>query len=287
MAKPLALNHVGVTVPDMDRAIEWYGAVLGFRLIYRRVLEHRPDAVPKSGDFRAALRPAHQAHMPAPTASASSFSSSSTRQWPHRPAISATTRDRHLPHHCVTDPDLDGLVSRVVAHGGRQRTRIWQFLEGRPYRLVNCEDPFGNIVEAFSHPMPRPSPTCPAGMPSATLRHDQAVPEPAFHVPGTAFLDRFAAAAGDGFAGVEMTFPYDTSADEIRAAAGPRRCGDRRVQRTSRPDRAGIRRGLAAVPGHRREYLDQIREGIAYAQSFGCRLLLSLAGVVLPDASRG
>jgi hypothetical protein len=54
-------------------------------------------------------------------------------------------------HLCVTDPDLEGLVSRVAEHGGRQRTKIWQFLEGRPYRLVYCEDPFGNIVEALSH----------------------------------------------------------------------------------------------------------------------------------------
>ena len=33
------------------------------------------------------------------------------------------------------------------------------------------------------------------------------------------FLERFAAAAKDGFAGVEMTFPYDYAATEIRAAA--------------------------------------------------------------------
>ena len=54
-------------------------------------------------------------------------------------------------HLCVTDPDLEGLVARIVEHGGRQRTKIWQFLEGRPCRLVYCEDPFGNIVEALSH----------------------------------------------------------------------------------------------------------------------------------------
>ena len=54
-------------------------------------------------------------------------------------------------HLCITDPDLDGLVARVVAGGGRQRTKIWTFLPGRPYQLVYCEDPFGNIIEAFSH----------------------------------------------------------------------------------------------------------------------------------------
>jgi hypothetical protein len=51
----------------------------------------------------------------------------------------------------VTERDLDGLVARIVANGGCQRTKIYAFLPGRPYRLVYCEDPFGNIIEAFSH----------------------------------------------------------------------------------------------------------------------------------------
>src|SRR5262245_2341902 len=63
IARPLALNHVGVTVPDMDRAIEWYGAVLGFRLIYRRVLQHRPDVPEVREIFGPRFGRALQAHM--------------------------------------------------------------------------------------------------------------------------------------------------------------------------------------------------------------------------------
>jgi hydroxypyruvate isomerase len=100
------------------------------------------------------------------------------------------------------------------------------------------------------------------------------------------FLDRFAAARADGFAAVEMTFPYDVQAETIRAAAD--RAGVAIVEFNSPagPIVTGVRRGLAAVPGHEAEYLDQIREGIAYACAFDCRLLLTLAGVVLTDADR-
>jgi hydroxypyruvate isomerase len=100
------------------------------------------------------------------------------------------------------------------------------------------------------------------------------------------FLERFAAAARDGFAGVEMTFPYDHAATEIRAAADG--AGVVIVEFNAPAGRIepGVQRGLAAVPGHERDYLDQIQEGLAYACAFGCKLLLSLAGVVLPDASR-
>ncbi len=48
----------------------------------------------------------------------------------------------------------------------------------------------------------------------------------------------------------------------------------------------GVQRGLAAVPGRSRDYLDQIRTGIDYAKAFDCRLLLSLAGTVLSPADR-
>jgi hydroxypyruvate isomerase len=100
------------------------------------------------------------------------------------------------------------------------------------------------------------------------------------------FLDRFAAARDDGFDAVEMTFPYDFDASQIRLKADS--VGVRIVEFNSPagPIIPGIRRGLAAVPGHEREYLDQIRTGIAYAQTFGCRLLLTLAGVVPQDSDR-
>jgi hydroxypyruvate isomerase len=100
------------------------------------------------------------------------------------------------------------------------------------------------------------------------------------------FLDRFAAARDDGFEAVEMTFPYDFEASQIRLRAD--KAGVRIVEFNS-PAGAivpGIRRGLAAVPGQEREYLDQMRTGIAYAKAFGCRLLLTLAGVVPAEADR-
>jgi catechol 2,3-dioxygenase-like lactoylglutathione lyase family enzyme len=37
MVPPIALNHLGLTVPDINRAIDWYGQVMGFRLIFRRI----------------------------------------------------------------------------------------------------------------------------------------------------------------------------------------------------------------------------------------------------------
>jgi lactoylglutathione lyase family protein len=55
-------------------------------------------------------------------------------------------------HFCVQDPDVEGLAERIVAAGGKQRMPVRHYYPGdKPYRMVYCEDPFGNIVEIYSH----------------------------------------------------------------------------------------------------------------------------------------
>jgi hydroxypyruvate isomerase len=101
-----------------------------------------------------------------------------------------------------------------------------------------------------------------------------------------AFLDRFAAAARDGFTAVEMTFPYDEPAERVRAAADAAGVGIVEFNAPAGPIITGVQRGLAAVPGRSHDYLEQIRTGIDYAKALDCHLLLSLAGTVLSPADR-
>jgi len=55
-------------------------------------------------------------------------------------------------HICVTDPDIEGLAGRIASSGGRQRSKIWQTDPStNEYRLCYCEDPFGNIIEIYTH----------------------------------------------------------------------------------------------------------------------------------------
>ncbi len=56
-------------------------------------------------------------------------------------------------HVCFQDPDLEGRIKLIEAHGGRMRMRqVPLLLPGqKPYRMVYCEDPFGNIIELYSH----------------------------------------------------------------------------------------------------------------------------------------
>ena len=47
---------------------------------------------------------------------------------------------------------VEGLAEKIVASGGRQRMPIREYYPGeKPYRMVYMEDPWGNIIELYSH----------------------------------------------------------------------------------------------------------------------------------------
>jgi len=94
-----------------------------------------------------------------------------------------------------------------------------------------------------------------------------------------AFEERFAAAAADGFAGVECQFPYAWSAAELAARRGD--AGVAQVLINAPPgDLAAGERGLAALPGaearFRRSLLEQ---ALPYAQALGCPRIHVMAGL--------
>ncbi|MFT5572543.1 MAG: putative glyoxalase superfamily protein PhnB [Cryomorphaceae bacterium] len=55
-------------------------------------------------------------------------------------------------HFCVQDPDIEGLVEKIVAHGCKQRMPIREYYPGeKPYKMCYVEDRFGLIFEVYSH----------------------------------------------------------------------------------------------------------------------------------------
>lgn len=54
-------------------------------------------------------------------------------------------------HICITDPNIEELCERITEAGGQQRTEIWEIVPDKGYKIVFCEDPFGNTIEIFDH----------------------------------------------------------------------------------------------------------------------------------------
>jgi lactoylglutathione lyase family protein len=150
---PAAFSHIGITVPDLERAVDFYVNALGLYLIMGpTTIYHDESAIgqmcddvfgPGWGSFRIA-------HL-----STSDGIGVELFQFPD-------TKPEEIPfeywrprvfHVCFQDPDLEGRVKLIEAHGGKQRMRqVRYYYPGeKPYRMVYCEDPFGNIIELYSH----------------------------------------------------------------------------------------------------------------------------------------
>ncbi|MBP0622717.1 2-oxo-tetronate isomerase [Cupriavidus consociatus] len=98
-----------------------------------------------------------------------------------------------------------------------------------------------------------------------------------------AFLDRFAAAAADGFQAVEYLFPYEHPAAELRARLDAN--GLTQALFNAPPgDWAAGERGLASLPGREAEFRDAVGRALEYASVIGNDRVHVMAGLVPADA---
>ena len=92
------------------------------------------------------------------------------------------------------------------------------------------------------------------------------------------FLDRFAAAARDGFQGVEYLFPYAYEKEVLAEALTINKLSQ--VLHNMPPgDWDAGERGIACLPDRVSEFQDGVGRAIAYAKALGCTQLHAMAGI--------
>ncbi|HUI99518.1 MAG TPA: 2-oxo-tetronate isomerase [Usitatibacter sp.] len=99
------------------------------------------------------------------------------------------------------------------------------------------------------------------------------------------FLDRFAAAARDGFRGVEFLFPYAHEAREIRSRLEANGLAQALFNAPPGDWEKG-ERGLASIPGREEEFRRSIDTALEYARVLGNRCLHVMAGLLAPGEDR-
>ncbi|MFR9805205.1 VOC family protein [Pseudonocardia sp. RS010] len=147
----LAVNHIGLTVPDVHAAIDWYGEVFGFRCIMGpRVLESTGHGE-AAAVFGPRFRTAWQAHLL--TANGVGLELFQFVDPPTRgPGDERVPYlDRGSWHLCFTHPDVQAMLDRVVAAGGAVVAPPFAFVPGRPWVLAYATDPWGTVLELMSH----------------------------------------------------------------------------------------------------------------------------------------
>jgi catechol 2,3-dioxygenase-like lactoylglutathione lyase family enzyme len=150
---PRTINHIAVSVSNLEEAIKWYQDILGFTLINQPIEFVADDSLigmavtdfhsPKLKKMKIAwLTSANQLGFEIieyiePRA--------------ERQADSFEYRKSGITSISVTDPDIEGLCKKISDSGGKQRSKIWEVVPDKHYKVAFCEDPFGNIIEIYNH----------------------------------------------------------------------------------------------------------------------------------------
>ncbi len=152
MPYPRNFSHIGLSVPDLDKAVQFYTDVLGWYVIMEPA-EVQNDDTPIGqmcrdvfGEEWEKFRIAHLSTGDKIGVELFEFPQN------EQPKDNFEYWKTGIFHFCVQDPDIEGLVEKVVAHGGKQRMPIREYYPNdKPYKMVYVEDPFGNIFEIYTH----------------------------------------------------------------------------------------------------------------------------------------
>jgi catechol 2,3-dioxygenase-like lactoylglutathione lyase family enzyme len=155
MGKAIAhcINHVGVSVPDIDAAADWYAKVFGFVLFAKpAVVENDGShfgnlAANICGERFGGMKIAHMV-----TGDGTGFELFEFLEpRPERREDTMEYWKNGFFHIAITDPDIEAKVSEIVTEGGLQRSKILMLIPGEEIRVCYCEDPFGNVIEIATH----------------------------------------------------------------------------------------------------------------------------------------
>ncbi len=99
------------------------------------------------------------------------------------------------------------------------------------------------------------------------------------------FLDRFEAAAGAGFKGVEFLFPYEFPPEAIEEKL---RCYGIEIVLFNMPpgNWAAGERGITSIPGREEEFREGVEKALLYATRLGVPRLHAMAGIPPATADR-
>jgi len=150
---PKTINHIAVSVPDLDRAVKWYKEVLGFTVI-KEPIELVTDDSLKGMAVKDIHGPRLKKMRMVWLSSANQIGFEIfeyIEPKAERRVDNFEYWKSGFIHICITDPDIEGLCKRISETGGKQRSKIWDIVTEKGYKIAFCEDPFGNIIEIYSH----------------------------------------------------------------------------------------------------------------------------------------
>lgn len=140
--------HHGVTVADIDRAIDWYGAVLGTTVVHRQRQDN--DYTRELLAVPGAVLEVAQLALPGRVDTRSTHDIELIQYVSgDQPADEALINRPGQSHLAFVVDDIDAVADRVIASGGRLRNPPVTVSAGvhSGSRVCYLHDPDGNTVE--------------------------------------------------------------------------------------------------------------------------------------------
>jgi catechol 2,3-dioxygenase-like lactoylglutathione lyase family enzyme len=149
-------NHVGVGVGDIVAAIGFYCEAFGCRVLRQasEVTGEGPEGEEARDVFSSRpLKKMMMAQLAAPDGVGIELFQLIDPPHEHRQPELEYWKSGTF-HFCMTALNIDETLSRIIALGGRQISRIWPRVSADPTksRMVYCTDPWGTVIELRTHP---------------------------------------------------------------------------------------------------------------------------------------
>lgn len=153
MVYPRAMNHVGINVPDIYAAVEWYRDILGCDLLVppgqaKYDGSHFGEVV--KDIFGEPFESVLMAHLvTANGTGVELFQFEAPKAYV--PENTFEYWRTGIFHICLTAPDLEKTCEDIKNNGGKVMSKIWKLHANKDYRVVYCQDPWGTVIEFASH----------------------------------------------------------------------------------------------------------------------------------------
>jgi len=149
---PINFSHIGLSVPDITKAVEFYTKVMGWYVIMEPAQVTEDDSaigVMSTEVFGTGWGRYNIAHLTTGDGIGIEMFEFSKNVDPDN---NFKFWETGIFHYGVQDPDIEGLVQKILDYGGKQRMPIKEYYPGKKtYKMVYMEDPFGNLVEIYTH----------------------------------------------------------------------------------------------------------------------------------------
>jgi|SRR3989304_10638222 len=153
-----AINHVAVTVTDIQKAMNWYRDVMGMTVLAEPVEISAQPSKEEDAHISNLVRTVFGQGLGKFLICHLISSNGVGIELFEFIEPRAEKRKENFDywktgffHIAVTEPEIEKMAERIDSSGGKKRTKVMELFPGSGKKICFCEDPFGNMIEIYSH----------------------------------------------------------------------------------------------------------------------------------------